>query len=275
MTMKLGGLSLVFPVAYDWRRACEGIARLWPFAEEIIVGWDRWGKTWGGGNFMPPTTLELQDGIEKARGGFISMSNGKLRFCSADFHVIGRSPKQLQLAERNALSYLCSPTNWICQVDADEEWCNPEEFVDWAKDAWMGLPATATAKVVCVYKVIGDTALVCDRAANWGVGCNQPGMWRNVRGGIDAAHAHSPLRVVNWWMSGRTEGEIRMKLNAVSYFNDGDVEAAVEKWQGTTLENFQDWSGGVGSMHQGSVLKAVSVADLLAGKWSSFLRRFT
>ena len=264
------GLSFVFAIAYDWRLALRAIAAVWDIADEIIVGWDGRGRTWGGDRYPPIEAPELLDelGVTLPAAGSAS---GKLRLVVADFWAPGRDRRGLQVAERMALTWLARPGNWVCTVDADEELLNPDELRAWALRNPPREGVGLTCGMTSVYKVIGETALIYDSPLKrFHLALPGPGVFierlQSAQEWID-----SPAQFLHWHM-GRTEEELRIKLRALCPVGGPEgtpeertAEEMIRVWRDTTLDNyFHSAPRGATCYPDSASLRAVPMAMLRA-----------
>lgn len=255
-------LTFLYCVAYDWRLAVRSIASVWDIADEIIVGWDDGGHTWGGDHFVPPEPIDFVDHLHLDGAAW-----PKLRIVRGDFYAPDRDRQRLQVQERVALSHLARPGGWIVTIDADEELVNPQAFKAWVRDnpphPGMGLRCS----MVSVYKVIGDQALVYDSAQPFPFAQAEPGCFVGAEY-RSQTWLDSPAMVLHWHM-GRTEEELRTKLRALSPVGDGDglrdPEDMVAVWRETTLDNYAERARrGATCYADGVPLKVVPLSELRA-----------
>jgi hypothetical protein len=258
------GLSFVWTVAYDWARAVEKIVQLWPLGGEHVIGWDMNGRTWGGGEFFPPSPLGVRSVLE--RHGLTSDSN-RVRLASAAFWAPGMDRGACELHNRNALTWLARPESWIVTLDADEELVDPAAVMGWLRCLPLGHGTAYTADFAQVYKVIGDVALVWSRTAPAAVALDQPGLWVGCR---SVARAWpSPFKAINWWLAGRSDAEILLKAGALEYAQRHEPMRLLEQWRAVTLENCHEvrgWAGQIVPQHV--KLVPIAINDLRAGRWA-------
>lgn len=264
------GASFIWPLAYDWRRGAESIARCWSYGDEHIVSWDLGGRTWGGGMFAPPSLdafcLELAGRGVPARE---TRDPRRLRFVLGDFHMPGVNDLgAVETRQRNAITWLARPGNLLITLDADEEPINWPEFATWMGAKQIG--ATAMMGQQCpIYKIIGDTALVFP-PCRCPVAIGVPGIWDAPRGCY--AFSEGPLKVVNWFLAGRDRAELEMKLGAMTYMIGYDAPAMLAQWERTTLDNYGEVSGFAGTYVR-APLVPISLEDLWAGRWDTLYGR--
>lgn len=235
--MTPGWLSVVLAIAYDWRLAVRAIRSVWNIASDIIVGWDGAGRTWGGGQFVPPERWDFIAELCAALPGTdphvveqkVRTIEG--RFWNPDFG----DRLLLQNRERLALTSLARPGGWIVTLDADEELVNPTEFADWLAGQPPHARHGVTARFTGVYKVIGDVALVYASDRRFPLAAADPGSPIDAEWRAQWWH-DSPGHVLHWTMS-RTEEELWAKLEALSPTSYSS-QLILDCWRATSLDNF-------------------------------------
>jgi hypothetical protein len=268
--VNLPGCSFVWPVAYDWLRGVSTIAKCWAYGDEHIVSWDVGGRTWGGGRFLPPTMTGFASALVEAGVPAADvLDTRRLRFCLGDFYMPPPAPVdigEVETRQRNAITWLARPGNLICTLDADEEPVNFPEWREWVghkqngAQAWLGLQLP-------IFKIIGDVALAFP-PCRCPVAIGAPGIWDGPRA---AAGTDSPLKIVNWFLAGRSEDELRVKLGAMTYMNGYDAEVMLNLWRETDLTNYGKVLGFAGT-YQRMPLVPLTLADLWAGRWDELIR---
>ena len=220
------GISVVMPVAYDWRYALESLPHCYGIADEVLLGLDAGRVSWSGKRY-PFNDKAFHAGLRRLD------PQGKVRVVEADFHAQA-SPRDNDTFERNALSRLCRPGNWVLQIDSDEWMTNPLEFRDWLRQRRWERAVQASWETV--YKVVGRTALIIDGPPVLiQVASSRRGQLVHMR---DCASwpLLSPLKLLHFaW--GRSRSELKRKLENWSHSQDFDTAAALRRWDGVTLAN--------------------------------------
>lgn len=221
------GLSLVMPVAYDFRYALASLAAFYGQADEILLGLDADRVSWSGHPY-PFDEAAFRAGLAALD------SRGKVRVLEGDFHSQG-SPQFNDTHERNVLSRACRPGHWVVQLDSDELAQNPAEFRAWLlQRRW---PWLALGRWTVVYKVFGQDYLVVDKPDQWItvasrsrgrlVGSRQTREWKR----------RSPLELLHFaW--GRSEAELEQKLRHWTHSVDFDTARYLDYWRAVSLENY-------------------------------------
>lgn len=220
------GISVVMPVAYDWRYALDSLPHCYAIADEIVLGLDAQRVSWSGRPY-PFNERAFRAGLGRLD------RQAKIKVVEANFHAQA-SPGDNDTFERNALSRHCRAGNWVLQIDSDEWMRNPAEFAAWLSQQRLARPVFA--QWLTVYKILGGTALVVDGPAEWvQVGSARPGRYIHMRdtGGWSQ---RSPLELLHFgW--GRSRAELKRKLENWSHTLDVDAAAALRRWDAVTLAN--------------------------------------
>ncbi len=221
-------LSVIMLVAYDYRYAYNALQRVYGLADEIILGLDEDRISWS----QRPFSFARDEFGERIRR---MDPLGKIRIEEGNFHG-GTHPLANETSERNLLSRLCRPGNWILQIDSDEYVLNPAQFLAWLPSA--ALDRDFKARWITVFKSFGDQCLVVQEPAETiEVGTRARGDYvygRRTRVPADG----SPLQLLHHsW--GRTRDELEQKLLNWGHSRDFDVARFLAFWDGITLDNYR------------------------------------
>jgi hypothetical protein len=227
---KAKGLSFVTPVAYDHHFAWAAIASYYTIADEIILGLDRDRISWSG-KYYHLDEDEFRRHLKEAD------PLGKISLVEADFHSQGSAPAN-DTFERNALSLRCKPGNWVVQIDSDELLQNPAEFRAWLlerRGPWLAL-----GRWTVVFKRFGDDYLVVDKDSFWiSVATRRHGRYTGCRDTREFRR-RSPLHMLHFsW--GRTEEELKQKLESWTHAADFDTDKFFKFWQSVDLGNYRQF----------------------------------
>jgi len=222
------GVSVSIPVAYDFEYLWPTLRSCYSIADEIILGLDAARLAWS------KAPYPFDEGAFRAGLAEIDTEH-KVRVIEADFHQ--RSTSRLNgTDERNQLSQLCAPRNWVLQIDADEVLMNPAAFRKWLLGSWWDMDVMA--RWLTVFKQFDQGCLVVQNQEEWTPVAT---MQRNsyVMHRYTNQHSrHSPLWLLHFsW--GRKPEELLFKLKNWGHNADFDVEAYFRFWEGITLDNFQ------------------------------------
>jgi hypothetical protein len=225
----MAGLSFVTLVSYDVQLLPEVIGSYYAIADEILLGLDKDRIAWSG----RPFALDLP--ALKAR--LAAQDPGaKIRWVEEDFHSAG-GPMECDTAERNHLSTLCKPGNWVMQIDADEVLLNASELKAWM-DAQPAAPMRVIAYWITVYKRLPDALLVVDDPT---FQVMQVGGWE--RGAYFAPRLTrepdrmAPLKLLHY-SYGRSEAELEQKLGNWGHAREVDVDAFLRRWRSVDAANY-------------------------------------
>jgi hypothetical protein len=238
-------LSIITPISYDYKYAFNAIARYYNIADEIFLGLDKDRISWSGHKFDFDTNA-VMDFIKK-----IDIKN-KIKLIEDDFHLFPNGkiedtkpylsiPFKNETYERNHLSLLCKPGNWVLSMESDEYMLNPLEFKTWLDG--VGDDVEFRAKWIFVYKTFGDKYLITTGTPEL------PDMGTKRRGEFYCArtiypngnYIQSPLDILHFsW--GRTREELEMKFKNWGHSDSFDTKKYLEMWDGVTLDNYQNYS---------------------------------
>jgi hypothetical protein len=224
-------ISIVMPVAYDFRYAFGAIARVYSLADEIVIGLDCERISWSGRPYA-------FDDTAFAAGLAAVDPEGKIRVIEDDFHT-EEHPMANDTRERNMLSTYCRPGNWVLQIDCDEYLLNPADFKVWLAKANAELDVQA--RWITVFKTFGETCLVAQEPNHRiTIGTRLRGAYRHCRTTSRAA-VLSNLQMLHYsW--GRSREELALKLANWSHSRDFDTDRFLAFWDGVTLENYMQFT---------------------------------
>jgi hypothetical protein len=220
-------ISVVMPIAYDFRYSYRSLEKIYDIADEVILGIDRDRISWSGKPF--------DFDAEEFRATVEAIDRRKIvRFVEDDFHSAG-SPMGNDVTERNLLSAHCRPGHWIIQIDSDEQALNAKDFRAWLTRA--DRTRDVQAKWITVFKTFGDKCLVANEPdLKVSVGTTTPGIYRCARE-TDRPKVPSNLLLLHFsW--GRNREELAQKLTNWSHSADFDTGKLLDLWDSVTLENF-------------------------------------
>jgi hypothetical protein len=226
-------LSFITLLSFDYRYAFDAISSYYAIADQIILGLDQSRLTWARQPFEINLD-EIQTFIRRIDAA------GKIRLVEGDFHAHDH-PMENDTQERNALSFQCAPGHLIVQIDADEILLNAAEFVAWLDGAGNTLDGAAIgATWISVFKRFGPQALVIYPASEVvPIATRSPGQFVGARWTNERLIV-SPLKLLHYsW--GRSPDELKQKLRNWSHARDFDTDAFYQKWEGLTLDNYQQW----------------------------------
>lgn len=223
-------LSFCTPVAYDYAYAYKTIQSYYSLADEILIGLDERNLTWN----KKPFIID-RPAFQKR---LIDMDpDKKIRIIEGLYHKLSK-PIDNDTRERNILKNCCKPGNAVVQIDCDEQLVNPEAFRKWLDETTIPDGAVPYAKLACVYKIIGDTALVVTPATETVqlLTFNREDYTR-VRYTTEKS-VLSPLWLLHYsW--GRTPAELEEKIQSWGHTTDFDTSKYFKFWNSVNLENYQ------------------------------------
>lgn len=220
-------VSVVMPIAYDYRYAYRSLEKIYDIADEVILGLDRDRISWSGQRFAFDFA-EFQAGVARID------RRGIVRLIEEDFHS-APTPMANDVGERNRLSAHCRSGHWIIQIDSDEQAINAKDFRTWLARA--DRTRDVQAKWITVFKTFGNKCLVANEPdGKVSVGTTVPGIYRYARDTGQPKLASNLLLLHFSW--GRTREELAQKLTNWSHSADFDTARFLRLWDTVTLENY-------------------------------------
>jgi hypothetical protein len=274
-------LSFVYCAAYDWRLLPFSVASIWEYADEVILGIDKNRRTWTGGTF----TLDTQEVLAAlaARG----CQGPKIVIVEEDFwrdgditplvELMGQrqfdlmysNPVEhpvalkLETMQRNRLSHAIKSGNFGVSIDCDEVALDMPKFHDW----FQAHQRPFMAHWVNIYKIIGDTAIVVDKAGTYDLmPIGFSGVDKHRRGRLTEAPYYliSPLQLLHFTLGGRTRDEIEQKLQNWGHAGEQPISEFMALWDSVNLDNYTEVKpyGPFSDSKVWSRLKAIPLKEL-------------
>ncbi len=229
------GFSAMSLISYDYAYLLVSLPHYIREVEEVILGLDRFRRTWSGNSFSVPDQffedLEMID------------TDKKIRIVEDDFYCPDLSPIENDTRERNFLSTCVKPGNWIISIDADEIATD----VSLLKRFLSNLSDTnvmVTAPALLIFKQLSDSVLVARCMANAEAGFF-PVATRAVDSFVLARVTRQPqlkcpMTLIHYsW--GRSENDLYMKLKNWGHTNDFDVDSYFARWKELDGVNYELW----------------------------------
>lgn len=252
----MASASFIFPIAYDWRFALHGIARIWEVADEVIVAVDSERRTWAGNTFEFSVD-EFKEELEyrlKRWGCFVNLDKltilqypfYRMRYPDPEMrrifemrHIKTLSlPMQRETLERAWLSFQAKKTNWIVQLDADERLLDAQSFVEWLPEPSRDFDILANW--IFVWKVIDSTALIAEPGGQTQLATRNPGIFYSGRRGFRKSSVIAPNKILHWSLGGRSIEEIEVKLYNWGHSAEYEIENFLKFYKSVTLDNYRD-----------------------------------
>ena len=223
-------ISIVMPIAYDYRYSYRSLEKVYDIADEVVLGLDRDRISWSGKQFA----FDLAE----FQATIAAIDRRKIvRLVQDDFHA-SPSPMGNEVSERNKLSAQCRPGNWIIQIDSDEQAINAKDFRTWLAKADRN--ADVQARWITVFKTFGDKWLVVNEPdGKVSIGTTVPKVYQCAREtGRPKVPSNLLLLHFSW---GRNRDELAQKLSNWSHSADFDTAAFLRFWDGVTLDNYRQF----------------------------------
>jgi len=220
-------ISIVMPIAYDYRYSYRSLQSVYEIADEVVLGIDRDRISWSG----KPYSLDID--AFRMRINEID-TRGIVRILEGDFHALAR-PMENEITERNFLANQCAPGNWIVQIDSDEQAINVRDFKAWLATADRS--RDVQAKWITVFKTFGEKYLVVEEPdGKVSVATTAPGPFIDGRATGCPKVASNLILLHHSW--GRTRDELVQKLTNWGHSQDFEAQDFLRLWDSVTLENF-------------------------------------
>ena len=225
-------ISVITPTAYDYTYFLESLQCYYGIVDEVFVGLDRDRISWAGNKF----TFNEDDFYEQVQKIDVDK---KVTIIEDNFHPLDK-PMKNETYEKNYLSSLCKPGNWILQIESDEFMLNPNEFKKWLEEN-KDFQGRVRGQWITVYKAFGDDLLLPnDKGGQVAIGTKLQGQYTVARE-TNEPDIQSPMLLLHYsW--GRTKAELLEKFKNWGHAGDFDPDTYADMWDKVTLENYQEFS---------------------------------
>lgn len=120
-----GIIKIGYLVSYDYKFIFSSLNEVYPYADKIVLCYDKNFKTWSGNNFKIPKSFF--DEIKK-----LDVDN-KIHFYEDIFYIENYSPMELETKQRNMLAQFLGKGGWHIQIDSDEYPYDFEKIITFLK----------------------------------------------------------------------------------------------------------------------------------------------
>jgi len=221
-------ISIITPIAYDYKYAFNALKCYYDIADEIILGVDSDNISWSGNKYYF-NDLAFKNFIAELD------INHKIKVIKDNFH--GQpSPLENDTLERNKLSAYCNPNNWIISIDSDEYILNPIEFRTWLSQyksvndfhaEWLTVFKIIDKKCLVVLEPLNSVPFGTKKRCSY-VEC------RDTRS--EYLKSNAKLLHYSW---GRSRYDLELKLKNWSHSKDFDINRYLKFWDSVNLDNYK------------------------------------
>jgi hypothetical protein len=231
------GVTLIMPVAYDFRMATASIDAVAPYVDHVIIGSDKDSITWAGNWFNDAGPSGRGSMLEWYRAIQASHSPGKVHGLRESFYDADKNPLENETAERCWLAakagHEAPPGDWLLSLDADETLLNPEALPDFLATADRRVQwSAATMEVVKVFEIYGKALIVDPMGINY-VPILTTARSFNCARFTGQDNQPSPLRLIHQSF-GRSDQDLTQKLRNWGHANETNAPALLTWWRALT-----------------------------------------
>lgn len=224
-------ISVITPVAYDYKLFFESVMCHYAISDEIFVGLDVDRISWNGNKFTF-NDAEFFDYVKK-----IDVDH-KIKVIERNFHTLSK-PMQNETLEKNYLSGLCKPGNWKLQIESDENMLNPNEFKQWLET--KDLNCAIRGQWITVFKAFGDDLLIAnDPGGKVEIGTKKVSQYTIART-TNEPSIQSPMLLLHYSWGRESKEALAEKFRNWGHAGDFDVDTYVNLWDSITLENHKEF----------------------------------
>ena len=277
MEIKVG-----FLVAYDYELLRHSLPAVYKSADKIVMAIDKERRTFAGGTYeLDPSFFSWLKSID---------ADNKITIYEDDFYIQGLTANEADTRERNMLAKKLGEGGWHFQVDVDEYFINFEALI---KDLRMVEDKLkhkkVTIQIACsvLFKKAENGFFIVDgEHEKFSIATNNPEYTFHRNNDVNEKYFINHLILHQSW--GRTEDDLRLKLDNWSHHSDFDTESYFNFWKSISSDNYKYMSDfhplSKGLWKSLSFVQADSLEDVLKnmpfktkkepGAWSFRLRNW-
>jgi len=227
-------INIGFLLAYDYELLKNAIPPVYNGADRIVLALDYKKRTWANNTFI--IDASFFEWIEN-----FDVDN-KIEIYEDDFFMESLTPMENETRERNMLAKKMG--DGIClQIDADEYFVDFKGFISYLEKHKKKLFRKKKIQVcpfwLTIYKKVDNGVLVTPELSPFNLGTNFPDYVRG-RKNYKQKKWYVPFVCIHQTL-GRTEEELKFKLNNWGHKNDFDVVTYFERWKTITEENYMEF----------------------------------
>jgi len=227
-------INIGFLLAYDYELLKNAIPPVYGKADKIVLALDYQKRTWANNTFtIDPSFFEWIKSYDV---------DNKIEIYEDDFFMDSLNPMENETRERNMLAQKMG--DGIClQIDADEYFVDFEGFVSYLKKNKNKLLGRKKIQIcpfwLSIYKKLDAGILVTPELSPFHLGTNFPDYVRG-RKNFKQEKWYVPFICIHQTL-GRTEEELKFKLNNWGHKNDFDVINYFERWKSINSSNYAEF----------------------------------
>lgn len=228
MEIKVG-----YIVAYDYELLKNSLPTVYKGADKIVVAIDKDRKTFAGGTYtIDPGFFTWLKEVDPQK---------KITVYEDNFYVPGLTANEADTRERNMLAKKMGEGGWHFQIDVDEYFVNFEGLIEDLKTVESKLHGRKiTLQIYCsvLFKTVSEGFFIVDGSSEqFSVATNNPVYTFHRNNGENERYLLNHLILHQSW--GRTEDELRRKLENWSHHADFNTDAYFRFWQSVSLDNYK------------------------------------
>jgi len=233
-------INVGFLLAYDYSLLKLSLQYVYRYADKIVLAVDQNLKTWAGNRF------EIDDDFFDWLNKFDV--DDKIKIYRDNFYMANLSAMENETRERNMLATKMGE-GFCIQLDADEFVIDFEGMCIYLKQHENKFLRKNNIQIcaywIDVYKKIDNGFLLIKETTPFYLGTNSPNYIRG-RKNRKQQKWYIPFQVMHLtW--GRSEEELRFKVNNWGHNNDFDGDKYVDFWKSINVENYMNQSEVLGS----------------------------
>lgn len=225
-------INVGFLMSYDYELLKISIPLIYKGANSIVLALDKDRLTWSGNKFT----------VEDSFFDWLRQidSEKKIELYEDAFYQSHLTPMQSDNYQRNKLAEVMG--DGVClQIDADEYFLDFDGFVAYLKKHkfYKNTKVQICPYLIPIYKVLEDGVLYVPKLSAYYIGANKPNFIRARKAKGKIKWYVPYISIHQSW--GRSEEELKFKLENWGHRDDFDSEAYFKLWKSINKGNYKDF----------------------------------
>lgn len=224
-------IKVGYLVSYDYKYIFNSLPTIYKDADQITLAIDKYRQTWSGYKFEIPDSF-----FEWIKEYDI---DNKIKIYEDEFYKTDLTVMECDTRERNMLAvFMGKDTDWHVQIDSDEYFIDFGSFTNFLKTLDINKRTSISCDWITIFKCNNNEIFLIDNKEGFALATNYP-EYEYARNTIKLdKHINTKYKVLHQsW--GRSETELKQKLDNWSHANDFDTHSYFNLWKAINKHTYQ------------------------------------